>query len=68
MIGFDGATQADQFRPGTGPVNRADRTKAGGTMGEGDGGLVVVGVDGSAESVAALRWAPDYANAAGATV
>ena len=37
-------------------------------MGEGDGGLVVVGVDGSAESVAALRWAADYAQAAGATV
>ena len=37
-------------------------------MGEGDGGLVVVGVDGSAESVAALRWAADYAKAAGATV
>jgi nucleotide-binding universal stress UspA family protein len=37
-------------------------------MGEGDGGLVVVGVDGSEESVAALRWAADYAKAAGATV
>jgi nucleotide-binding universal stress UspA family protein len=29
---------------------------------------VVVGVDGSAESVGALRWAADYAAAAGATV
>jgi nucleotide-binding universal stress UspA family protein len=37
-------------------------------MGEGDGGLVVVGVDGSEESVAALRWAAAYAKAAGATV
>ena len=37
-------------------------------MGEGDGGLVVVGVDGSEESVAALRWAADYAKATGATV
>ena len=37
-------------------------------MGEGDGGLVVVGVDGSEESVAALRWAAYYATAAGATV
>jgi nucleotide-binding universal stress UspA family protein len=37
-------------------------------MGEGDGGLVVVGVDGSEESVAALRWAAGYATAAGATV
>jgi nucleotide-binding universal stress UspA family protein len=68
MIGFDGVTQANPLRPGTGPVQRADRTKAGGTMGEGGGGLVVVGVDGSEESVAALRWAADYAKAAGATV
>jgi nucleotide-binding universal stress UspA family protein len=30
--------------------------------------LVVVGVDGSAGSVAALRWAADYAQATGATV
>jgi len=37
-------------------------------MSDGDGGLVVVGVDGSGESVAALRWAADYAKAAGATV
>jgi len=37
-------------------------------MGEGDGGVVVVGVDGSEESVAALRWAAGYAKAAGATV
>ena len=37
-------------------------------MGEGHGGLVVVGVDGSEESVAALRWAADYAKATGATV
>lgn len=37
-------------------------------MSEGGGGLVVVGVDGSQESVAALRWAADYAKAAGATV
>jgi nucleotide-binding universal stress UspA family protein len=37
-------------------------------MGEGGGGLVVVGVDGSEESVAALRWAADYAKSAGATV
>jgi len=37
-------------------------------MGESDGGLVVVGVDGSGESVAALRWAAAYAKAAGATV
>lgn len=68
MIGFDGLTQADPLRPGAGPVKRADRTKAGGTMGEADGGLVVVGVDGSEESVAALRWAAGYAKAAGATV
>ena len=37
-------------------------------MGKSGGGLVVVGVDGSGESVAALRWAADYAKAAGATV
>jgi len=37
-------------------------------MSEGDGGLVVVGVDGSEESVAALRWAGAYAKATGATV
>ena len=37
-------------------------------MGKGDGGLFVVGVDGSEESVAALRWAADYAKATGATV
>ena len=37
-------------------------------MGKSGGGLVVVGVDGSEESVAALRWAADYAKAAGATV
>ena len=30
--------------------------------------LVVVGVDGSAESVAALRWAARYATATGARV
>lgn len=35
-----------------------------GTAGE----LVVVGVDGSAESVAALRWAARYAKATGATL
>ena len=37
-------------------------------MSEGEGGLVVVGVDGSEESVAALRWAGAYAKATGATV
>ena len=37
--------------------------------GEGSGQeLVVVGVDGSAESVAALRWAARYATATGARV
>jgi nucleotide-binding universal stress UspA family protein len=37
--------------------------------GEGSGQeLVVVGVDGSAESIAALRWAARYATAAGARV
>ncbi len=37
--------------------------------GEGGGQeLVVVGVDGSAESIAALRWAARYATAAGARV
>jgi nucleotide-binding universal stress UspA family protein len=36
---------------------------------EGNGkNLVVVGVDGSAESVAALKWAAHYAEATGATV
>jgi hypothetical protein len=35
--------------------------------GEGSGqDLVVVGVDGSAESIAALRWAARYATASGA--
>ncbi|HEU5420477.1 MAG TPA: universal stress protein [Streptosporangiaceae bacterium] len=37
---------------------------AGGNSGQ----LVVVGVDGSAESVAALRWAGQYGAASGATV
>ncbi|HEY2506630.1 MAG TPA: universal stress protein [Streptosporangiaceae bacterium] len=32
------------------------------------GPRVVVGVDGSAESVRALRWAADYARATGATI
>ena len=37
--------------------------------GEGSGQeLVVVGVDGSAESIAALRWAARYATATGARV
>jgi nucleotide-binding universal stress UspA family protein len=35
---------------------------------ESNGQLVVVGVDGSEESVAALRWASGYAQATGATV
>lgn len=33
-----------------------------------EGQLVVVGVDGSAESVAALKWAADYAAATGAHI
>jgi nucleotide-binding universal stress UspA family protein len=35
------------------------------TTGQSSQGRVVVGVDGSAESVAALRWAEDYADALG---
>ncbi len=38
------------------------------TSGQGGQELVVVGVDGSAESVAALRWAARYAAATGARV
>jgi hypothetical protein len=33
MTGFDGVRQMDPLRPGTGPVKRADRTKAGGNDG-----------------------------------
>ena len=42
--------------------------KADGMNSEGGQELVVVGVDGSAESVAALRWAARYAAATGARV
>jgi nucleotide-binding universal stress UspA family protein len=38
------------------------------TTGDGSGPRVVVGVDGSAESLAALRWAADYAAATGASI
>jgi nucleotide-binding universal stress UspA family protein len=51
---------------GAGGYERQDRK--GGTFMASGQELVVVGVDGSAESVAALAWAARYASAAGARV
>src|SRR5690349_23811946 len=49
--------------------NPASKGRRSAMSGEGGGQeLVVVGVDGSAESVAALRWAARYAAATGARV
>jgi nucleotide-binding universal stress UspA family protein len=43
-------------------------TDGAGTNGAGAGQVVVVGVDGSAQSIAALRWAAKYGAATGATI
>jgi nucleotide-binding universal stress UspA family protein len=50
------------------PGLEESQRKAGTMSSEGGQELVVVGVDGSAESVAALNWAARYASATGARV
>jgi nucleotide-binding universal stress UspA family protein len=54
---------------GLGGCTKTDETEAGAMADEGGAGqVVVVGLDGSAESIAALGWASRYAAATGAKV